>query len=271
MCNSPLRTVLRRSFSISRPTLAGHNKWSKIKEKKGANDQQKSLIYGRANKEIVIAVRTGGSADPVKNLQLAGAIKRAKDQGVPKENIAKALEKAIKGKEGNGEIITYEALAFNSVGLMIECMTDNSNRSLSRVREILGRHESRLAPVKFMFQRRGRVKVAIPRSSDMQQTDSLIEMALGHGAEDFEEVENEVDMKNLTVYNFICPPEELNTLTESLAAYCVNLDAKLLESGLIYSSTEPGQPDEETGSKLTTLIDALEDDGDTFHVWTSLD
>jgi len=73
------------------PIQSGHNKWSKIKDKKAAHDKQKSVLYARMNNEIIIAAKRGGSADPDKNILLSNALKKAKEQGVPKENIAKSL------------------------------------------------------------------------------------------------------------------------------------------------------------------------------------
>ncbi|KAF8892629.1 transcriptional regulator-domain-containing protein [Infundibulicybe gibba] len=108
-----------RHLSNSVVAFSGHNKWSKIKQKKGVMDAQKGAIYGKANRDIVLAARTGGSADPVKNLALAAAIRWAKEQDVPKENIEKALAKATKGKDQGGEHLTYEALAFGSVGIIM--------------------------------------------------------------------------------------------------------------------------------------------------------
>jgi len=102
---------------------------------------QTELITATAyEQEILIAARNGGSTDPVHNLQLAGALRRARDQGVPKENIEKALAKA-RGRDKGGESLTYEALMSNSVGIIIECVTDNPNRTFNNIREILTDHK----------------------------------------------------------------------------------------------------------------------------------
>jgi len=85
--------VSSRFFSTGSVSCAGHNKWSKIKDKKGASDLQKSVIYSKASQDILYAARTGGSADPTLNLQLGTALRRAKELGVPRENIEKALSR----------------------------------------------------------------------------------------------------------------------------------------------------------------------------------
>ncbi|KAJ3572492.1 hypothetical protein NP233_g3045 [Leucocoprinus birnbaumii] len=108
----------RRSFSTAQTVLAGHNKWSKIKEKKGVNDAQRGLLLSRVARDIAIAIRTGGSADPNLNSSLAAVIKKAKEQDVPKDNIERAIERA-QGKNKKGEVVTYEALSPDSVAIII--------------------------------------------------------------------------------------------------------------------------------------------------------
>jgi len=89
----------------------------------------------------MLAVRSGGSADPGLNFQLAAVLKRAKEQDIPKFNIERALSKATSGSDRAGEFTTYEALAYNSVGLVIECLTDNANRTIHSIREVLTNHK----------------------------------------------------------------------------------------------------------------------------------
>ncbi|KAJ7686601.1 transcriptional regulator-domain-containing protein [Mycena olivaceomarginata] len=133
------RVLALRSFCSTPPSLSGHNKWSKIKEKKGINDVKKNAAYIKASREIMTAVRLGGSADPEQNSALAAILKRLKD--IPKENIQNALEKAVKRRDQRGEAIVYEALAYNKVGLIIECATPNPTRTVANIRHILSEHK----------------------------------------------------------------------------------------------------------------------------------
>ncbi|KAF9036729.1 transcriptional regulator TACO1-like protein [Panaeolus papilionaceus] len=185
---SRLSFVCRRALSTSSTCFAGHNKWSKIKDKKGANDAQKSVLYARANHDISVAVRLGGSADPSKNMQLAAALKKAKEQGVPKENIEKALARATGAKDKVGDSVMYEALV-DDVGIIVECATDNVNRTIHNIREILTLHNARMSSVKFMFEHKGCITVLLPEEEKDASAylDRLLEEALSWGIEDMVE------------------------------------------------------------------------------------
>ncbi|KDQ59465.1 hypothetical protein JAAARDRAFT_127346 [Jaapia argillacea MUCL 33604] len=259
-----LRLAFRRSFSTSPACLSGHNKWSKIKTKKGALDAKRSVVYGRAHRDIIVAVRHGGSADPVKNIMLATALKAAKTAGVPKENIEKALNKASGDKGKAGQQVLYEAMAHGSVGILIECLTDNANRTVHIMRQILTENNARFAPVGFLFQRKGSVRVVLDPSSD---TDQLIEAALEAGAEDFEEGES---TDQGLEFELTCAPTELGKLTAAVLAS--SMARELLSSELIYAPVEKAaEPDEDIESKITDLVESLEESEDCLRVWTTLD
>ncbi|CAA7267648.1 unnamed protein product [Cyclocybe aegerita] len=185
-CYRRLPLQFTRQFSVVHARWAGHNKWSKIKDKKGVNDRQKSILYSKASNEIITAARIGGSVDPALNIRLAAALKSAKDQGVPKENIQKALARAGGASNGSGQHFVYEALAHDSVGLIIECLTDNANRTLHNVRDILTSYGARMTPVKFMFERQGLVTVALDKSID-GEFDKFFDIAIENGAEEVNE------------------------------------------------------------------------------------
>ncbi|KAI0062198.1 YebC-like protein [Artomyces pyxidatus] len=259
-----LRSPCQRPFSTSSPLFSGHNKWSKIKQKKGVMDAQKSQIYGRANREILLAVRNGGSADPEKNIALFNTLKKARADGVPKANIESALQKAIGGKDKGDQLATYEAMAHGSVGVVIECLTDNGNRTVHKLREILKRHNANFATVGFMFQRKGCVRLAL--QSEKNQ-DALIEVALEAGAEDFD---SDVADGGGYEIEFVCPPPELARLTAAVTA--PELGAELLTSELIYAPSEAGAvEDDALENMIGELVGELEENEDTLHVWTTLD
>ncbi|KAF8633699.1 hypothetical protein AX17_004357 [Amanita inopinata Kibby_2008] len=259
----------QRPFSTSRPNFAGHNKWSKIKQKKGVMDAQKGAIFGRIRRDIILAIRNSGSADPAINLQLAAVLKRAKEQDVPKDNIEKALAKATAGRDKTGECLVYEALAHNSVGLIIECLTDNTNRTLHNIREILTMHNARFAPVKFMFQRKGHVKVAFEGGPGVaERVEQLIDTVIENGAEDFEQVISE-DNFDAQEVKFTCLPNNLTKVTT--AATTLPFRCELLESELIYSPMESGHAPGDVEGKIPDLVEELEANEDTLRVWTSLD
>ncbi|KAG6889734.1 hypothetical protein C0995_015032 [Termitomyces sp. Mi166 len=242
---------IRRTFSSCQAAFAGHNKWSKIKQKKGANDAQKSVIFGKAarcwpsavyafpfrvSRKLTASESTEGkSTDPLKNLQLAAVLKRAKDMDVPKENVEKALAKASRSKDQSGDTFIYEVLAFNSVGLIIECATDNNNRTIHTLREILNDYGARQAPVKFMFKRVGYVAVSPVDISNQNSQDELVETALTHGAIDFDNIGDSSDISEVRYIPLEDSPEV----------------------------------SEEAKNDLKALVDQLENHEDVLQVWTS--
>ena len=125
--------------------MSGHNRWGQIKHKKGAADAKKGQSFGRLAKEITIAARSG-SADPAANSRLRAAMERARDEGMPKENIARAIARA----RGNGEgaelsEILCEAAAPGGIAIIIEAITDSKNRTVNEIKRILTEHNAKLA------------------------------------------------------------------------------------------------------------------------------
>ncbi|KAF9264888.1 YebC-like protein [Marasmius fiardii PR-910] len=260
--------VIQRCFSLSRPTFAGHNKWSKIKDKKGANDASRSATYNKATLDIINAARIGGSAVPEKNPSLAVVLKRVKAQNVPKENIAKALAKANKAK-GSGETTVYEAIACNSVGIMIECSTDNTNRTVQTLREILTSRGARIAPVGFMFQRGGRVKVLLEKNQQFDEAlEKLVEIAVDNGSEDFETstVDDNQEEVGFSI-QFTCEPTALSGLTTALTESKL---CQVLASELAYKPVTNAELSDEEIERVNELVEALEANDDTMRVWTNL-
>ncbi|KAJ6546475.1 DUF28-domain-containing protein [Mycena vulgaris] len=245
-----------------------YGKWSKIKDKKGANDLKKNAAYTKASRDITLAVRLGGSADPEKNSTLAAVLRRLKD--VPKENIQNALERAIRRRDQHGEDVTYEALAYNTVGLIIECTTDNPTRTFADIRHILTEHSARFAPVRFMFDRQGSVKVLVSKEHEDHEArlEALIETALNNGAEDLDEIsstETEVEMQ------FTCAPESLGNLTAAVTAPSVCETLLASETVFIPVDTDSTvhEQDPEMAARITDLVKDIEENEDTKRVWSS--
>lgn len=139
--------------------MAGHNKWSKIKRQKAVTDAKKSSIYTKMAKTIMVAVKTGGGSDPNTNFRLKSAIDKAKEFGVPKNNIERAIEKGVgKGEGDNLKEITYEGYLPGGVAVMVFTATDNTNRTLSDVRTIFTKAGGSLGStgsVAYLFQKEG--------------------------------------------------------------------------------------------------------------------
>jgi len=232
-------------------------------------DRERGKIHNKANKDIAIAVRTGGgSLDPETNVTLAAVLKRLKAQGVPKENVEAALKRAAGGGDRGDQQLVYEAMGPGTVGLIVECQTDNVNRTMHKVRNVLTENGARLAPVKFMFARQGLVKVALENDeSYAEQLEPLIEKMIDAGAEDFaESIPEEGDAE----ISFTCQPDDLNKLTST--ATKTGLCKELLSSDLVYSPVEKtADLDEDSVRKIEQVIEKLEQVDDVLKVWTTLD
>ncbi|TDL27437.1 DUF28-domain-containing protein [Rickenella mellea] len=266
-----MRTAIfsaRRWFSSSISIQSGHNKWSKIKDRKGANDVKKSNVFAKASRDIAVAVRNGGSANPELNAALATALRKAKASGVPKDNVEKALTRAGggKGRDAQGST-TYEAMVAGSVGVVIECLTDNATRTSKRMREILGEYNGRLSPVGFLFQRKGLIRVAV--EDNEEQFERLWETAVEAGAED---VEKSLEVDGATGVEIIGPPNLLHGITAAVSES--GFANHILASELIYRRNPEGavsEVDEESAQMVGRLVGSLEENEDVLRVWTTVD
>lgn len=167
--------------------MSGHSKWSKVKHQKEATDAVKGKIFTKMASAIIIAVKDGGGLDPTSNFKLRLAIDKAKSVNMPKENISRAIERA--GKSGNNtemsEII-YEAFGPSGIGLLIKSITDNKQRTVSELKNILERNGGVLGgagSVAHLFSLVGLIEI----EKNGQNMDELMEKAIDAGAVDFEE------------------------------------------------------------------------------------
>jgi YebC/PmpR family DNA-binding regulatory protein len=163
--------------------VSGHNKWSKIKRKKGANDARRGALFTKLIREIAVAAREGGG-DPEYNARLRLAVDTAKGNSMPAENIERGIKKGTGELEGvNYEEVTYEGYGPGGVALFIECLTDNTNRTVADVRHALAKFDGSLGTdgsVAWQFDRKGVFTIDASRYSE----DSVFEAAIDAGAED---------------------------------------------------------------------------------------
>ena len=168
--------------------MSGHSKWATIHRKKGLLDQARGKVFQKLAKEIMVAAK-GGSPDPSQNAALRLAVDKAKAQNMPKDNIQKAIDKATGGADGaNFESVRYEGYGPNGVAFMVDCLTDNRNRTASMVRSSFTKAGGNLGTdgsVSYMFERKG--SIVIPSEYD---EDTMMMVALDAGADDFEKVED---------------------------------------------------------------------------------
>ena len=167
--------------------MAGHSKWANIQHRKGRQDAVRAKLFSKFSKEITIAAKMG-DPDPEKNPRLRLAVKEAKSQSMPKDNIERAIKKAIGGDGEDYEEIRYEGYGPNGVAVIVEAMTDNRNRTASTVRSTFSKNGGNLGEtgsVSFMFDRKGQV-VYGPGAGD---ADAVMMAAIEAGAEDVESSE----------------------------------------------------------------------------------
>jgi len=150
--------------------MSGHSKWSTIKRKKGANDSKRGKMFSKLIKEITVAAKEGGSGDPDSNPRLRLAIQNAKGANMPKDNIERAINKGIGTDAESYNESTFEGYAPNGVAVVVECLTDNHNRTVSSVRATFSKYNGSLGTtgsLDFIFDRKG--VFTFPASEDFDQ------------------------------------------------------------------------------------------------------
>jgi YebC/PmpR family DNA-binding regulatory protein len=228
--------------------MAGHSKWANIQHRKGRQDKLRSKLFSKFSKEITVAAKMG-DPDPEKNPRLRLAVKEAKSQSMPKDNIDRAIKKAIGGDGEEYEEIRYEGYGPNGVAIIVEAMTDNRNRTASTVRSTFSKNGGNLGEtgsVGFMFDRKGQITYP----ATVGDEDSVMEAAIEAGAEDCESSEEG--------HMIICEDSDLNDVSNALETALGESDS----AKLVWQPNISTEMDLEGMTKLMKLIDALEDDDD---------
>ena len=238
--------------------MSGHSKWSSIKHKKGAADAKRGKIFTRLIKEITVAARMGGG-DPDGNPRLRSAIQAAKAENMPKDNIERAIKKGTGELEGVAyEEVSYEGYGPGGVAMLIECLTDNKNRTVADIKYIFDRHGGNLGEpgcVSWIFEKRGMIYF----DRDKVEEEVLLDVALEAGAEDVKEEEMEFEV--------IIAPSKFETVK---AAF----DNKKMSYSLAEVSMVPQNTVRLEGKKaeqMLNLMEAFEDNDDVNHVYANFD
>ncbi len=240
--------------------MSGHSKWSTIKHKKGAADAKRGKVFSKLAKELTISARASGG-DPGANITLRTILSKCKAANMPADNIDRAI------KKGTGELqsaaieeILFESYAPGGVGMIIQCLSDNRNRSVAEVRHLLQRHNASLAgtnQVMRNFARRGQILV----DAEGVDEDKLIELALDAGADD---VTNEGSQ-----FEVLTAPSAYNEVSEKLtkAGYKVSEDSGVNFVPTVWAPVT----DKAQASALMKLIEAIEDLEDVQNVYMNGD
>ena len=238
--------------------MSGHSKWSNIKHKKEKTDAQKAKVFTKIGKEISVAVKEGG-ADPTSNSKLRDLIIKAKANNVPNDNIDRVIKKAAGGEDKNNyENIVYEGYGPNGVAVIVECLTDNRNRTAGEVRHYFDKYGGNLGTigcVSFMFSTKG---IIILENTGLDE-DTVMDDAFEFGADDLDFGDETVEIE--------CAPENVHALREGLSGkgYTV-LSAEVEQIPANYTTLT----DEEHIKKMNLLLEHLEDNDDVqnvYHNW----
>ncbi|MBI3996403.1 MAG: YebC/PmpR family DNA-binding transcriptional regulator [Candidatus Omnitrophica bacterium] len=239
--------------------MAGHSKWKGIKHKKAVIDAQRGKVFSRVIREITAAARLGG-ANPEGNPRLRLAIQKGRDANIPKDSVDKAI------KRGTGELpgVSYEEMTIEGYGsggvaILWEGLTDNKNRTSAEVRSIFSKHEGNLAgagSVSWLFHKKG--LVTLPSKSVAE--DRLMDIVLEAGAEDLK-----TEGDQTLVYT---DPQHFEAVKQALQRATLTWESA--ELTMIPSTTVKVENPAQVKS-LLTLLDALEEDEDTQHVYANFD
>lgn len=238
--------------------MSGHNKWSTIKQKKGKNDAARAKVFTKIGRELMVAIRDGGSADPNVNSKLKDCIAKAKAANVPNDNIDRIIKKAASGNDGaNYEAVTYEGYGPSGVAVIVEALTDNRNRTAGEVRHYFDKFGGNMGTpgcVSFMFEKKG--VLIIEREELDKDEDTVMEDALEAGAADFE-----ADSDIFTVYT---EPEDLGGIRDDLSAKGYEFASAEVEQ---VPNTYTAIDDPAICEKMQKMLDMFEDNDDIQNVW----
>ena len=237
--------------------MAGHSKFKNIMHRKGAQDKKRSAMFSKLSREITVAAKMG-TPDPDMNPRLRAAVLAAKAQSMPKDNIERAINKAIGGDAENYEEIRYEGFGPGGVSLIVEALTDNRNRTATNVRTIFSKNGGNLGAsgsVSHGFDRLGLITYPIKAGS----ADAVFEAAIEAGAEDVESGEE--------IHEIWTAQEDLHEVEKALEKLLGDPESSKLAWR---PHNQVGVGETEAGS-LLKLIDALDDDDDVQTVWGNYD
>jgi YebC/PmpR family DNA-binding regulatory protein len=243
--------------------MSGHSKWAQIRRSKGVNDARRGQLFTRLGREIVVAVREGGSGDPNANFRLRMAVQRARDANMPMDNIERTIKRAMGGSEGSAlEEITYEGYGPGGTAFLVQTLTENRNRTVAEVRNAFSRNGGNMGEngcVDWLFEATGIIEVELAG----KDADELTLEAIDLGATDVETPGP--DDETLTIYTEPTDLERIRQVLEAKGYKVVKAESTMLPKTKIDLS------DEKTAHQLMRLVEKLEDLDDVQNVYTNAD
>jgi YebC/PmpR family DNA-binding regulatory protein len=239
--------------------MSGHSHWAGIKHRKGINDAKRGKVFTKHGKLITIAARDGGGSQDT-NFQLRLAIDRARLDNMPKENIERAIKRGTgELKEGNEiEEVTYEAYGPGQIAMLIKTATDNKNRTVGEIKNIITKAGGKMVPagsVSFLFRQVGSISIAVPEGADSYEIELK---AIEAGAEDTIYSDHV-----LTVYT---KTEGLQKVKEKLEK-----ESLIIESaGLVFMPMQKFEINQDTRIDYEKLLETLDDQDDVQEIYDNL-
>ncbi len=237
--------------------MAGHSQFKNIMHRKGAADARRSKLFSKLAREITVSAKLG-APDPAMNARLRLAIQNARAENMPKDNIERAIKKALGGDADNYEEVRYEGYGPGGVAMIVEALTDNRNRTASAVRAILTKNGGALGEtgsVAFMFNRAGQI-IYRPEAGT---ADEVLEAAINAGAED---VRSDADGHIVT-----CTFEDLGEVARQLEAALG--EAETVKA--VWLPTTQTALDEDKAATMLKMLDLLEEDDDVQNVYSNFE
>jgi len=237
--------------------MAGHSKFKNIQFRKGAQDKKRSKLFSKLSRDITVAAKQG-LPDPSANARLRLAIANARVESMPRENIERAIKKALGGETDSLEEIRYEGRGPGGIGIIVETLTDNRNRAAANIRALFSKYGGAMGETGsagFMFDHLGQITYPAAAGSE----DQVMEAAIEAGAEDVQS-----DAEGHTIYTAF---ESMNEVAEAMTAALG--DPKSTE--IIWRAKSDTAIEGDAVATLMKLLDALDDDDDVQNVWTNAD
>jgi YebC/PmpR family DNA-binding regulatory protein len=238
--------------------MSGHSKWHNIQKTKGAADAKRSQAFTKIAREMIVAVKEGGSGDPNNNSRLATVIAKAKAANMPNDNIKRTIDKALgAGNTDNFEKVVYEGYGPSGVAVIVEALTDNRNRTAPEVRHLFDKYGGNMGAsgcVSWSFDRKG--VIVIDNEEGELDEEKVMEDALDCGAADFE--------ADGGIFEITTDPDDFNAVTAALEAkgyVFAEASIEMVPQNYIKLT------DEEDIKNMTKMIDLMEDNDDVQNVW----
>lgn len=238
--------------------MSGHSKWHNIQKTKGAQDAKRAQAFTKIAREMIVAVKEGGSGDPANNSRLAAVITKAKAANMPNDNIKRTIEKALgSGNNDNFESIVYEGYGPCGVAVIVETMTDNRNRTASEMRHYFDKYGGNMGNagcVSWSFDKKG--VIVIDNEDRKLDEDTVMMAALDAGADDCI-----TDGDSFIVYT---APDSFQTVASALEEQKYNFlsaEVEMVPQNYIKLSSE------DDIKNMTKMLDMFDDNDDVQNVW----